>query len=134
MLSPMPKLHSVTVAELKCIFALVHRIMYTPVGNVVNYFKEIHTLLVPIECTSLVTCIALNIGCPETQKVAYVEGDVPIHGLSHYVNAHVLREEPDHFISMLYDGGNKVLRLPNQAYLLHSCDQLIIVQHIGGRV
>jgi hypothetical protein len=41
-------------------------------------------------------------------------------------NAQVLCEEPDHSISMLYEGGNKVLRLPNQAYLLHSCDQLIL--------
>jgi hypothetical protein len=42
------------------------------------------------------------------------------------VHAHVLREEPDHSISMLYEGGNKVLWLPNQAYLLRSCDQLIV--------
>jgi hypothetical protein len=35
-------------------------------------------------------------------------------------------EEPDHSISMLYEGGNKVLQLPNQAYLLHSYDQLIM--------
>jgi hypothetical protein len=58
--------------------------------------------------------------------VAYIEGDVPILGLSHFVCAHVLREEPYHSISMLYEGGNKVLRLPNQAYLLCSCDQLIV--------
>jgi hypothetical protein len=48
--------------------------------------------------------------------LAYIEGGVPILGLSHFVNTHVLREEPDHSISMLYEGGNKVLRLPNQAY------------------
>jgi hypothetical protein len=58
--------------------------------------------------------------------VAYIEGDVPILGLSHFVCAHVLREEPYHSISMLYEGGNKVLRLPKQAYLLCSCDQLIV--------
>jgi hypothetical protein len=125
-LFPTWELCSVTVAELKCLFAMVHRIKYTPVVNIVDYFKEIHTLSGPIECTSLVTCIALNIGCPEMHNVAYIEGDVPIIGLSHFVHAHVLHEEPDHFISMLYEGGNKVLRLPNQAYLLRSCDQLIV--------
>jgi hypothetical protein len=59
-------------------------------------------------------------------KVAYIEGDVPILSLSHFVHAHVLREEPDHSISMLYEDGNNVLWLPNQAYLLRSCDQLIV--------
>jgi hypothetical protein len=107
-----------TIDEFKCIFAMVHRIKYIPVGNIVDYFKEIHTLSRPIECTSLVTRIAQNIGCPEIHNVAYIEGYIPIIGLSHFVHAHVLREEPYHSISMLYEGGNKVLQLPNQAYLL----------------
>jgi hypothetical protein len=47
-------------------------------------------------------------------------------GLSHFVHVHVLHEEPNHSVSMLYEGGNKVLRLPNEAYLLRSCDQLIV--------
>jgi hypothetical protein len=34
-------------------------------------------------------------------NAAYIDGDVPILGLSHYVHAHVLREEPDHSISGL---------------------------------
>jgi hypothetical protein len=105
---------------------MVHRIKYTPVADIVDYIKEIRTLGGPIECTSLVTRIALNIGCPGMHNVAYIMGDVPILGLYHFVHAHVLREEPDHSISMLYEGVNKVLRLPNQAYLLYSCDQLIM--------
>jgi hypothetical protein len=122
----MRELHSITDAELKCLFTMVHRIMYTPVANIVDYFKEICTLSRPINCTSLVTDIALNIGCSKMYKVTYIKGDVPIVGLSHFVHAHVLCEEPDHSISMLYEGGKKVLRLPNQAYLLRSCDQLIV--------
>jgi hypothetical protein len=42
------------------------------------------------------------------------------------MHAHVLCEGSDHSISMLYEGGNKVLQLPNQAYLMCSCDQLIV--------
>jgi hypothetical protein len=42
-------------------------------------------------------------------NVAFIKRDVPILGLSHFVHAHVLCEEPDHSISMLYEGGNKVL-------------------------
>jgi hypothetical protein len=35
------ELHSVTVAELKCLFAVVHRIKYTLIANIVIYFREI---------------------------------------------------------------------------------------------
>jgi hypothetical protein len=105
---------------------MVHRIKYTPVADIVDYFKETHSLSRHIKCTSLVTCIALNISLPEMHNVAYIEGHVPILGLSHFVHAHVLCEEPDHSISMLYEGGNMVLLLPNQAYLQCSCDQLIM--------
>jgi hypothetical protein len=125
-LFPARELCSVTVVEFKCIFAMVRRNKYTPVADIVDYFKEICTLFGPIKCTSLVTRIALNIGCPEMHNVAYIEGDVPILGLSHFVHAHVLHEEPDHSISILYEGGNKVLRLPDKAYLLCSCYQLIV--------
>jgi hypothetical protein len=60
-LFPMRDLHSVTVAQLKCLFAMVNRIKYTPVADIVDYFKEIRTLSGPIKCTSLVTRITLNI-------------------------------------------------------------------------
>jgi hypothetical protein len=58
--------------------------------------------------------------------VAFIEEDVPILVLSYFVHAHVLREETDHSISMLHEGANKVLQLPNQAYLLCSCDEPIL--------
>jgi hypothetical protein len=43
-LSLMRELHYVIVAELKCLFAMMHRIKYTPIADIVDYFKEIHTL------------------------------------------------------------------------------------------
>jgi hypothetical protein len=42
--------------------------------------------------------------------LAYIEGDVPILGLDYFVHAHILREEPDYSVSMLY--GRKVIWLP----------------------
>jgi hypothetical protein len=64
-LFPMWELHSITIAELKCLFAMVHRIKYTLVTNIVDYLKEIRILSRSIECTSLFTRIALNIGCSD---------------------------------------------------------------------
>jgi hypothetical protein len=107
----MVELHSVATPELKYLFAMVNRIKYTPVDNIVDYFKNVHTISGPIECTSMVTRIAMNLGCPEMANLAYIEADAAIFGLDHFVHAHILHEEPDHSLSMLY--GHKAIRLPN---------------------
>jgi hypothetical protein len=112
-LFPMVELHSVATPELKCLFAMVNRINYTPVADIVNYFKNVHKISGPIECTSMVTRIVMNLGCPEMANLAYVEEDVPILGLEHFIHAHILREEPDYSVYMLY--GRKAIRLPNPA-------------------
>jgi hypothetical protein len=52
----------------------------------------------------------MNLGCPTMANLSYIEGDVPILGLDDFVHAHILREEPDYFVSMLY--GCKAIRLP----------------------
>jgi hypothetical protein len=41
-LFPMVELHSVATPELKCMFAMVNRIKYTPVADIVDYFKNVH--------------------------------------------------------------------------------------------
>jgi hypothetical protein len=122
MLFPIVELHSIATPELKCMFAMVNRIKYTPVADIVDYFKNVHKMLGPIECTSMVTQIAMNLGCPNMANSAYIEGDVPILGLDHIVHAHILREETDHSLSMLY--GRKAIRLPNPGLRLYSCESL----------
>jgi hypothetical protein len=108
MLFPMAELRSVTTPELKCLFAMVNRIKYTLVANIVDYFKNVHKISGPIECTSMVTQIAMNLGCLEMANLAYNKGDVPVLGLDHFLHAHILHEEPNHSLSMLY--GRKAIR------------------------
>jgi hypothetical protein len=98
-LFPMVELCSVTTTKLKCLFAMVNRIKYTPIADIIDYFTNVSKISGPIECTSLVTRIAMNLGY---SNLAYIEGDVPSVGLDHFVHAHILREEPDYSISMLY--------------------------------
>ena len=76
----------------------------------------------PIECTSMVTWIAIDLGCSKMANLAYIEGDVPILGLDHFVHAHILREEPDHSLSMLY--GHKAIQLANLGIRLYYCKVL----------
>jgi hypothetical protein len=87
---------------------MVNRIKYTLVANIVDYFKNVHKISGPIECTSMVTQIAMNLGCLEMANLAYNKGDVPVLGLDHFLHAHILREEPNHSLSMLY--GRKAIR------------------------
>jgi hypothetical protein len=122
MLFPMVELRYVATPELKCLFAMVNRIKYTPIADIVDYFKNMHKMSGPIECTSMVTRIAMNIGCPKLAHLAYIEGDVPILCLDQFIHVHILREEPNYSASMLY--GRKVIRLPNPALRLYSCESL----------
>jgi hypothetical protein len=118
---PMVELHSVATPELKCLFATVNRIKYAPIADIVNYFPNVSKISGPIECTSLVTQIFMNLWYSD---LAYVERDVPVLGLEHFVHAHILCEEPDHSLSMLC--GHKAIRLPNPGLELYSCESLTL--------
>jgi hypothetical protein len=48
-LFPMVELRSVGTPDLKCLFAMVNRIKYTPVADIVDYFKNVHKMLGPID-------------------------------------------------------------------------------------
>jgi hypothetical protein len=72
----------------------------------------------------MVIRIAMNLGCPKMSNLAYIEGDVPDLGLDHFAHTHILREEPDHSLSMLY--GHKAIRLPNPGIPLYSCQSLTL--------
>jgi hypothetical protein len=123
-LFPMVELCSVATLELKCLFAMVNRIKYTSVANIIDYFKNVHKISGPIECTSMVTQIAMNLGCPKIANLAYIEGDVSILGLDDFVHAHFLHEEPNYSVSMLY--GPITIRLPNSTLRLYSCESLTL--------
>jgi hypothetical protein len=66
----------------------------------------------------------MNHGCLEMANLAYIEGDVPIIGLDNFVHAHIVREEPNHSLSMLH--GRKAIRLPNLSLRLYSCESLTL--------
>jgi hypothetical protein len=110
-LFPMVELNPVTTPELKSLLAMVNRIKYTPIADIVDYFKNVPKMSGPIECTSMVTQIAINLGCLKMANLAYIEGNVPDLGFDHFVHAHIFREEPDNSLSMLY--GQKAIQLPN---------------------
>jgi hypothetical protein len=72
----------------------------------------------------MITRIAMNLGCLEMANLAYIEGDVPVLSLDHFVHVHILHEETDHSLSMLY--GHKAIWLPNPGLRLYSCESLTL--------
>jgi hypothetical protein len=88
---------------------MVNRIKYTPVADIVDYFKNVHKILGPIECTSMVTQIAMNLECPEMANLAYIVGDVPDHGLDHFCSrAYLARGTQSFFINVVWSQGDPV--------------------------
>jgi hypothetical protein len=112
------ELRSLRIAEFRCLYAKVHKVRYSPVADIVDHFKKIRTLNGLIKYTSMVTQIALNLGCPKMAHMSYIDVDVPIFGLDHFVHAHILCTQPDYSISMLYEGGSKAIWLPNSTLAL----------------
>jgi hypothetical protein len=53
-----------------------NKIKYIPIADIIDYCKNVYKMLGPIECTSMVTQIVMNLGCPEMANLAYIEGDV----------------------------------------------------------
>jgi hypothetical protein len=89
---------------------MVNRIKYTPIADIIDYYTNVSKISGPVECTSLVTRISMHLGYSD---LTYIEGDVPVLGLDHFVHAHILQEELDYSVFMLY--GHKAIRLPNPA-------------------
>jgi hypothetical protein len=121
MVFPMAEFRSVTTPNLKCLFAMVNKIKYTPVAHNVDYFTNVSKMSRHIKCTSLVTRISMNLG---DSDLAYIEGDVPILALDHFVHVHILHKETDYYVSMLC--GCKVIWLPNPTLRLYSCESLTL--------
>jgi hypothetical protein len=67
----MAEMRSVTTLELKCLFVMANRIKCTPAADIVDYFTNGSKISGPIERTSLITQIALNLGYSD---LAYIEG------------------------------------------------------------
>jgi hypothetical protein len=109
-LFPMAELCSVTTPELKCMFAMVNRIKYTPVADIIDYIKNMHKISGPIECNSMVTQIAMNLECPEMANLAYIDGNVPDLGLDHFCpRAYLARGTRLFFIYVVWSQGDPVI-------------------------
>jgi hypothetical protein len=82
--------------------AMVNRIKYTHVADIVDYFKNVHKMLGPIECTSMVTRIAMNLGCPEWPTWPTLRGMYLFLVLTICSHTHLVRGTRSFFIYVVW--------------------------------
>ena len=61
------------VDDLKLLYAMVKRRKVSPVKFMMNQWKDVFDLMGDVECTSLVTRIAQNLGLLSNALVSYID-------------------------------------------------------------
>ena len=61
------------VDDLKLLYAMVKRRKVSPVKFVMNQWKDVFDLMGDVECTSLVTRIAQNLGLLSNASISYID-------------------------------------------------------------
>ena len=81
---------------------MVKRKKVSPVKFMMNHWTEISGLKGDVGCTSLVTCIAKNLGLLENAFVTYI--DVPrwLIDYDYFNHAHMLKKGRDGELVMMY--------------------------------
>ena len=72
-LFPRPDFRTIRVDDLKLLYAMVKRRKVSPVKFMMNQWKEVFELKGDVRCTSLVTCIAQNLGLLKNASLSYIE-------------------------------------------------------------
>jgi len=93
-LFPRNDFHTVRNDELKLLYAMVKRRKVSLVKFMMKQWKEIPYLKGDVGCTSLVNCIAKNLGLLKNAYVAYIE-DIPrwFIDYEYFVQAHMLKKK-----------------------------------------
>jgi hypothetical protein len=111
--------------ELKLLYAMVKR-RKVSIQFMMKQWKEIHELKEDVECTSLVTSIAKNLGLLKNASVAYID-DIPRRHIDYeYFNhAHMLKRKKDGKLVMMYVDYITEIPLPDRNLGLYAVDSFV---------
>jgi hypothetical protein len=125
-LFPLDDTRKVTRADFRCLFAMVHKIKYTPVLDIVEYFKAAPKREHEVQCTSMVTRIAHNLGCLEGATLIYLNGQAPTVGVDSFIRAHLMTRGGDGNLYMKYPKSSVEVALPAAHLALYSVESLTL--------
>ena len=94
-LFPRDDVRPIRVDELMILNAMVKKIKISPVKALIKQWLEHFKMVGPIECTSLITRIASNIGALEGANVSFIPRPRLLIDEAHLVYGHTLKHGPD---------------------------------------
>jgi hypothetical protein len=122
------ELHIVRVEEMKIIYAMVNKIRISPVVGMIDYWLGTFSCDEYVECTSLITRLARNMGLLDRALINYIPTDRVYLDYYHFFQAHMMKidQEDDSYV-MTYQGYVNEIRLPNMQLWLSNVDRLTIL-------
>lgn len=112
--------------ELMILYAMVNKIKISPVRAMVSQWLENFKMTGPIECTSLITRIALKIGALDGNAIPFIEEPRFLIDRSYLVQGHTLKNGSDGSLVFLFPGYTNEIPLPNPGFHLYNCQSLTI--------
>jgi len=101
------------VDDLKLLYAMVKRRKVSPVKFMMNQWKDIFYLMGDVECTSLVTRIAQNLGLLSNASISYIDTNCWYLDYDYFCHAHMLKKRNNGQLVMMYLGYTNEIPLPN---------------------
>jgi hypothetical protein len=126
-LFPGNELHIVRVEEMKIIYAMVNKIRISPVVGMIDYWLGTFSRDEYVECTSLITRLARNMGLLDRALINYIPTNRVYLDYYYFFQAHMMKidQEDDSYV-MTYQGYVNEIRLPNMQLWLSNVDRLTI--------
>ena len=89
---PRPNTRTMMIDDLKLLYAMVKRRKVSPVKFMIHHWLEFFTLTGDIECTSLVTRIAQNLGLLNNASVSYITKEHLYIDFNYFCQAQLLKK------------------------------------------
>jgi len=110
--------------ELRILYAMVNKIKISPVKEMVRQWLGNFRMVGPVECTSLVMCIANGLGVLGWAQISYITAPRITIDLAYLVQGHILKHSPDGSILFFFPGYVNEIPLPNPGLHLYKSRSL----------
>ncbi len=111
--------------ELIIMFAMVRKVKISPVKCMIRQWLESIMFSAPVECTSLITRIAKELGVVSDQ-IAFISAARPHIDEAYLVQGHILKQGADGSLIYFFPSCTNEIPLPNAGYHLYNCHELTI--------
>jgi len=109
---------------------MVNRRKVSLVKFMMNQWKEVFKLKGDVECTSLVTRIAQNLGLLDNASISHIDIPREYIDYDYFLKAHMLKKKEKGQPVMMYLGYTNEILLPNRDLGLYTMNSFLINLHV----